>query len=110
MWNFIKPDQPIVLVNLRVQAKVQSGWRGIVRQSEVVSKAAETNATTQSTRTRQVYIDGRMHALPTYQRTQLVADSVVVGPAIIEEQSSCLIFKAGQTARIDAVGNLRISL
>ncbi len=111
MWNFIKPDQPIVLVNLRVQAKVQSGWRGIVRQSgEVVSTAAAATASAQSGRTRQVYIDGRMQALPTYQRTQLVADSVITGPAIIEEQSSCIIFKAGQTARIDAIGNLRIAL
>ena len=111
MWNFINPDQPIVLVNLRVQAKVQSGWRGIVRQSDgVVSTAATAKALAQSIRTRQVYIDGSMHALPTYQRTQLVADSVITGPAIIEEQSSCIIFKAGQTARIDAIGNLRIAL
>jgi N-methylhydantoinase A len=51
-----------------------------------------------------------MQALPTYQRASLAALAVIEGPAIIEEQSSCLIFKAGQTARIDAVGNLRISL
>ena len=106
MWNFIKPDQPIVLVNLRVQAKVESGWRGIVRQS---GETAPAN-TAKSGRTRQVYIDGRMQALPTYQRTQFAADSVIAGPAIIEEQSSCIIFKAGQTARIDAIGNLRIAL
>jgi N-methylhydantoinase A len=106
MWNFIKPDQPIVLVNLRVQAKVQSGWRGIVSQS------GETAMTVPATagRTRQVYIDGRMQALPTYQRNDLVADTALKGPAIIEEQSSCIIFKAGQTARIDSIGNLRIAL
>jgi N-methylhydantoinase A len=51
-----------------------------------------------------------MQALPTYQRANLAPLAVIEGPAIIEEQSSCLIFKAGQTARIDAVGNLRISL
>jgi len=106
MWNFIKPDQPIVLVNLRVQAKVQSGWRGIVQQSGQTPAGAAAS----SGRTRQVYIDGQMQALPTYQRTQLVADSFITGPAIIEEQSSCIIFKAGQTARIDAIGNLRIAL
>ncbi len=110
MWNFIKPDQPIVLVNLRVQAKVQSGWRGIVSQSGSTSVSGSKNAPALAGRTRQVYIDGRMQDLPTFQRTQLVMDSVVTGPAIIEEQSSCIIFKAGQTARIDAVGNLRIAL
>jgi N-methylhydantoinase A len=106
MWNFIKPDQPIVLVNLRVQAKVQSGWRGVVSQSV----ETPTTASVTAGRTRQVYIDGRMQALPTYQRNDLVADTALKGPAIIEEQSSCIIFKAGQTARIDAIGNLRIAL
>ena len=106
MWNFTKPNQPIVLVNLRVQASVRTGWRGVVQQS-TTNSAAPARVTPRS---RDVYIDGRMQALPTYQRSHLAPLAVVAGPAIIEEQSSCLIFKAGQTARIDAVGNLRISL
>ena len=106
MWNFTKPNQPIVLVNLRVQASVRTGWRGVVQQSSANVAAAAHPAK----RTREVYIDGRMQALPTYQRSNLAPLAVIAGPAIIEEQSSCLIFKAGQTARIDAVGNLRISL
>jgi N-methylhydantoinase A len=104
MWNFTKPNQPIVLVNLRVQASVRTGWRGVVQQSTTHSAARVTQ------HPRQVYVDGRMQALPTYQRANLAPLAVIEGPAIIEEQSSCLIFKAGQTARIDAVGNLRISL
>ena len=106
MWNFTKPSQPIVLVNLRVQASVATGWRGVVQQS-AKSVAAQAPS---AQRSREVYVDGRMQALPTYQRANLAALAVIEGPAIIEEQSSCLIFKAGQTARIDAVGNLRISL
>jgi N-methylhydantoinase A len=106
MWNFTKPNQPIVLVNLRVQASVRTGWRGVVQQSG----AQVTAPAHLAPRTREVYIDGRMQALPTYQRSSLAPLAVIAGPAIIEEQSSCLIFKAGQTARIDAVGNLRISL
>jgi len=106
MWNFTKPNQPIVLVNLRVQASVRTGWRGVVQQSS----AQVTAPAHLAPRTREVYIDGRMQALPTYQRSNLAPLAVIAGPAIIEEQSSCLIFKAGQTARIDAVGNLRISL
>ncbi len=107
MWNFIKPDQPVVLVNLRVQATIQSGWRGVVHQAVANAVASPTVA---PARTRQVYIDGCMRALRTYQRTQLLPDSIIEGPAIIEEPSSCIIFKAGQTARVDAIGNLRIAL
>jgi N-methylhydantoinase A len=106
MWNFTKPNQPIVLVNLRVQASVPTGWRGLVQQSSNKVVAHTTAAQSK----REVYVDGRMQALPTYQRANLAPASLIEGPAIIEEQSSCLIFKAGQTARIDAVGNLRISL
>ena len=106
MWNFTKPDQPIVLVNLRIQASVRTGWRGIVKQTTAERATPAQNVA----RTREVYVDGCMQALPTYQRASLAALAVIEGPAIIEEQSSCLIFKAGQTARIDAVSNLRISL
>jgi N-methylhydantoinase A len=108
MWNFIKPDQPVVLVNLRVQANVPTGWRGVVRQAAAGKTSPQGGSRRQ--RTRDVYIDGKMQALPVYRRADLDADLRVEGPAIIEEQSSCLIFKAGQTARVDPVGNLRIAL
>ena len=104
MWNFIKPDQPIVLVNLRVQATIPSGWRGVVHQNTAINDALKQE------KIRNVYIDGAMQALPTFQRSALAAGSVINGPAIIEEQSSCIIFKTGQTARIDPAGNLRIAL
>lgn len=102
MWNFIKADQPIVLVNLRVQAKVRTGWRGTVRQG--------TGSTVAAQRQRGVYMEGRMQQLPVYQRAQLAAGQQVQGPAIVEEQSSCIIFNSGQMASIDATGNLRIAL
>jgi N-methylhydantoinase A len=104
-WNFIKPDQPIVLVNLRVQANVASGWHGLVRHAD----AAQANAAA-STSTRQVYIDGKMQALPVYQRSQLAVHATIQGPAVIEEPSSCVIFKQGQSASVDDIGNLNIQL
>jgi N-methylhydantoinase A len=103
MWNFIKADQPIVLVNLRAQATVRSGWRGVVRQAVGSAVAARS-------RSREVYIEGRMQSIPIYQRADLATSAEIQGPAIIEEQSSCIIFKGGQTAKIDEVGNLRIAL
>ena len=104
-WNFIKPDQPIVLVNLRVQATVASGWQGLVRHGN--QPQAGTAA---STTARDVYIDGKMQTLPVYQRHQLAAHATIEGPAVIEEPSSCVIFKQGQSARVDDIGNLNIHL
>ncbi len=103
MWNFVKPDQPVVLVNLRIQAKVASGWRGIVRP-------AGSATPRQPIGERRVHIEGRMQTLPVHQREALVEGDRIEGPAIIEEPSSCVIFKAGQHAQVDAAGNLNIHL
>ncbi|WP_298232572.1 hydantoinase/oxoprolinase family protein [uncultured Azohydromonas sp.] len=103
MWNFIKPDQPIVLGNLRVQARVKTGWRGVVRQAAAAAGEAPG-------RWREVFVEGRMQRLPVHRRVDLAAGDRIEGPAIIEEHSSCVVFKRGQSAHIDAVGNLRIAL
>jgi N-methylhydantoinase A len=104
MWNFIKPDQPIVLVNLRLQATIPTGWRGEFN----IATTTENDIT--SHQTRHVYIDGAMQAVPVYRRTSIGLGTSLNGPAIIEEQSSCLVIKPGQTARADTTGNLRITL
>jgi N-methylhydantoinase A len=104
-WNFIKPNQPIVLVNLRIQANVNSGWRGLVKHA-VTSKSTALA----STRSRNVYIDGHMQSLPVYQRRELAVNDTIHGPAVIEEPSSCVIFKLGQSASVDDIGNLNIQL
>lgn len=104
MWNFIKPNQPIVLVNLRIQATVKSGWRGLVSHEP----SAKNN--TLEIGSRKVYLEGRSQTLGVYQRSALEVDQIVQGPAIIEEASSCIIFKQGQKAQLDAAGNLNIYL
>jgi N-methylhydantoinase A len=88
-----------------VQANVASGWQGLVRHADAAQSGATTN-----TPTRNVYIDGKMQALPVYQRHQLVAHATIDGPAVIEEPSSCVIFKHGQRASLDDIGNLNIHL
>ena len=101
----VPADQPIVLVNLRVQANVASGWQGLVRHADASQLGAGG-----ATPTRNVYIDGKMQALPVYQRSQLAPHATIQGPAVIEEPSSCVIFKQGQSARVDDIGNLNIHL
>jgi N-methylhydantoinase A len=88
-----------------VQANVASGWQGLVRHADA-SKLGAGGATP----TRNVYIDGKMQALPVYQRSQLAPHATIQGPAVIEEPSSCVIFKQGQSASLDDIGNLNIHL
>jgi N-methylhydantoinase A len=101
MWNFIKPDQPVILTNLRLQASVRSGWRGTARS------ARQTPGTPG---TRSVVLDGQTQTLPVVQRSWLAEGERIEGPAIIEEASSCIVFKAGQHAQVDAAGYLHIHL
>jgi N-methylhydantoinase A len=98
MWNFIKPDQPIVLVNLRVRARRPTGWRGVVRQVEGSAAAGQ--------RWRNVYLDGRMRSLPVYQRAQLGARDRLEGPAIIEEAYTSVLLAEGWSCRRDSSGHL----
>jgi len=101
MWNFIKPDQPVILTNLRLQASVRSGWRGTARS------ARQTPGTPG---TRSVVLDGQTQTLPVVQRSWLAEGERIEGPAIIEEASSCIVFKAGQHAQVDTAGYLHIHL
>jgi len=45
-----------------------------------------------------------------YQRSELAVNDTIHGPAVIEEPSSCVIFKLGQSASVDDIGNLNIQL
>ena len=99
--DFIKPDQPVILTNLRLQASVASGWRGTARSP--VGTRGTLGA-------RSVVIDGKPQRLPVLQRLWLAEGERIEGPAIIEEASSCIVFKAGQHAQVDAAGYLHIHL
>ena len=101
MWNFIKPDQPVILTNLRLQASVRSGWRGTAR-------AARQTAGVPGRRS--VMLDGQAQVLPVHQRNWLAEGERIEGPAIIEEASSSIVFKAGQHAQVDSAGYLHIHL
>lgn len=103
MWNFVKSDQTVQLVNLRAQARLNSGWHGQV-------KAGNGAGTSENRRQRQVYVDGKKQAIPVYLRSELQTGQIIQGPAAIEEQSSCIVFNQSKTARIDDAGNLRITL
>jgi N-methylhydantoinase A len=47
---------------------------------------------------------------PVYARSRLGADVEIAGPAVIEEMSSTTVLGPGQRARVDAIGNLVVTL
>ncbi|PZW43091.1 N-methylhydantoinase A [Humitalea rosea] len=103
LWNFDKADQPVIVNNLRVEGRAPTGWRGEMLMGATVAKP-------EPWRQRAVYADGAFHDLPVYRRADLPPGMVLAGPAVIEEQSSCVVLGARDTARVDSALNLSIEL
>ncbi|WP_176596505.1 MULTISPECIES: hydantoinase/oxoprolinase family protein [Sphingobium] len=105
-WNFIKPDQPIICVNIRARAEAETGWRGTIRSSDGTSDLEPL----QTSRVRRLYLGGEMIDVPVFKRGRLRDGDRVHGPAVIEEASSCLVVDTGHVAYLDAFSNLIVEL
>lgn len=57
---------------------------------------------------RDVWIDGASHRTPVYDRLGLPADTVVAGPALLEQSDTTIFIEPELSGRVDAFGNLII--
>lgn len=98
-WNFIHPDRPVTLVNLRLQALVPTA---------LIANAATARASSpaQPRGRRRVFIAGKHWDLPIYTRTELRFGHELEGPGVIDESSSSFVFPSGWRVSVDAEGNL----
>ena len=100
LWNFTKPDQPVLLNNVRIEARAETGWRGPLRFAEPVAAPAPW-------RRRKVVMRGGMQDLPVWRRRDLPTGFAIAGPAVVEEASSSLVLDHGDRAEI-ADGSLLV--
>jgi N-methylhydantoinase A len=103
LWNFRKPDQPVLLQNIRVEARAETGWRGPLRFTAGGGTPTPHHA-------RQVHMAGAMQELPVWRRRDLPAGFRLAGPAVIEEASSSMVLGAGDAAVIEESGLLVVNL
>jgi N-methylhydantoinase A len=59
---------------------------------------------------RRLYADGHWHEAAVYTRDALPLDAVITGPAIIQQIDATTVIEPGATGRLDAIGNLRITV
>ena len=59
---------------------------------------------------RDVRFGDQSHATDTWDRTQLIAGNRIAGPALIEEHASTTVIHPGDTATVDMLGNLVVSV
>ena len=57
---------------------------------------------------RDVWIDGTSHRTPVYDRLGLPADTVIAGPALLEQSDTTIFIEPELSGRVDAFGNLII--
>ena len=59
---------------------------------------------------RRAWFDGQWHDTPVYRREQLGVGAQLVGPAIVEQLDSTTVIEPGDRVRVDALGNLEITV
>ena len=53
---------------------------------------------------------GQAVSTPVYRRDRLKSGNVIEGPALVEEHASTTVLQPGDTARVDALGNLQLAI
>ena len=101
------PDQPVEVVNYRVQAI------GVVPPVSAATIAdADDGAERALAGSRPAYFAAAGEGLvdvPVYQRERLRAGDRLAGPAIVEQYDSTTVVCPGQTAAVDRFGNLVVT-
>jgi N-methylhydantoinase A len=59
---------------------------------------------------RRAWFDGRWHDTPVYRREQLPPGTELPAPAIVEQLDTTTVIEPGDRARVDALGNLEITV
>jgi N-methylhydantoinase A len=102
------PQEPADIVSLRVTAL---GRMRKPPRHEVGSGQAEPEPHALRTH-KPVYFRsaGQTVSTPVYSRDRLKCGNVIDGPALVEEHASTTVLQPGDTAQVDAFGNLQIAI
>ena len=93
---------PVRIVNLRTTA---IGRRPPFDLS-ALAPAAVSSAAASAHGSRPVWFDGRWHETAIYDRLALAVDTVIAGPAILEQPDATTVVDPDLAARVDRLGNL----
>ena len=102
LYTFANPEADVEIVNLRLRAL------GLMEKLELPKlETAGNGATPPSGQTRMVHFAaaGFLEA-PVYSRESLLAGHTISGPAIVDQPDTTTVIFPGQTAEVDAYGNL----
>ena len=107
LHTFSNPEDPVWLMNLRVEALVETRkppLRRLAFAGEDPSAALR--------KTREVYFEeqGGFRGTPIYDGSRLACGNVLEGPCVIEEPATTVVVYPGQTARLTELDQYEISI
>jgi N-methylhydantoinase A len=107
MYGYSEPGEPIQGVTFRLEAL------GVVDRPPLRAQPLQgANASQAVAETRQVYMpeQGGFVATRVYARTRLQPGNELIGPCIVEQMDTTTVLLPGDLARVDAYGNLIITV
>ena len=106
-FQIAMPEIKAQLVNLTTSV---IGKRPAIDLSLLLDPAARAPSLALArTGTREVYADGRWRTAAVYARERLPLGASIGGPAVIEQLDATTVLEPGSSARVDPLGNLRIT-
>lgn len=105
-YGYDVPGRAVEIVNCRLQAVGR-----VPKAADVVLEAGgSVNAARRGERPVWFRSTGDYVATPVYDRSALPPACTIEGPAVIEEMSATTLLHPGQTASVDAVGNIVVEI
>lgn len=102
-FGFLMPERRLVVESLRLVAVIESeGWQ----RPDIAPQEGEPRPLYE----RALYLDGAWHDAPVYDMATLGAGAVLVGPALVMQESSTIVLETGTRARITGKGDLILTL
>ena len=100
LHTFNTPDEPVIIAELRLRSTGATPTPELKLAAKGVSDIKDALKTT-----RQAYFGGKMIEANVYDGPKLGPDTVLAGPAIIEETFTTVILHPGQQTKLDKYGN-----
>lgn len=104
VYGFSRQEEALELVNIRLHAV------GVIPKVQYGTKEVGTQGKPEAAGSRSVFFGGRFEETMVYQRAGLASNTVIAGPAIIEQLDSTIVIHPQQQAVTDAYGNLIVHL
>jgi N-methylhydantoinase A len=104
LYTFAQRDMPVEIVTLRVDA------RGVFPAPELIRLPEAGTPEDAQIGMQRVHLASGPADCPIIDRSKLGAGAVIEGPAIITQLDATTLLQAGDTATVDAFGNILVAM